>query len=70
MWHGQLGLDGNPQRIDPAAVDKERAELEAFADAVAEKQGYRVPPRQAANGIAVIEAIAASAASNKPVWIG
>jgi len=64
------GLDGNPQRIDLAAVDKERAELEAFADAVAAKQAYMVPPEQAVNGIAVIEAIVASAESGKPVVIG
>lgn len=65
------GLDGaSPQRIDLAAVDKERAELEAFAHAVAAKQAYMVPPDQAVNGIAVIEAIVASAENGKPVAIG
>jgi len=54
------GLDGNPERIMLPVVDKERAELEAFADAVAAKQPYMVPPEQAVNGIAVIEAIVAS----------
>ena len=58
------GRDGNPQRIDLAAVDKERAELEAFADAVAVKQAYMAPPEQA-----VIAAIVASAVSCKPVPI-
>ncbi len=54
------GLAGNPQPITLSVVDKERAELEAFADAVAAKQPYLVPPEQAVNGIAVIEAIVAS----------
>lgn len=63
------GLDGNPQRIDLPMVDKERAELEAFADAVAAKQPYLVPPEQAVNGIAVIEAIVASAETGNVVKI-
>lgn len=63
------GLDGNPQQIPLVAVDKERAELEAFADAVAAKQPYMVPPEQAVNGIAVIEAIVSSADSGKPVQV-
>ncbi len=54
------GLEGNPQAMNLPVVDKERAELEAFADAVAAKQAYMVPPEQAVNGIAVIEAIVAS----------
>ena len=54
------GLEGNPQAITLPVVDKERAELEAFADAVAAKQPYMVPPQQAVNGIAVIEAVVAS----------
>ncbi len=54
------GLDGNPEQITLPVVDKERAELEAFADAVAARQSYMVPADQAVNGIAVIEAIVAS----------
>ena len=54
------GLEGNPQAMNLPVVDKERAELEAFADAVAAKQAYMVPPEQAVNGIAVIDAIVAS----------
>ena len=50
-------------------MDKERAQLEAFADAGAAKQAYMLPPDQAVNGIAVIEAIVASAASGTPVAI-
>ena len=63
------GLDGNPERIMLPVVDKERAELEAFADAVALKQPYMVPPDQAVNGIAVIEAIVASESSGSPIKI-
>ena len=63
------GLEGEPQSIKLPAVDKERAELEAFADAVAAKQMFMVPPEQAVNEIAVLEAIVASAARGKPVKI-
>ena len=64
------GLEGSPQRILLPAVDKEKAALEAFADAVVGKQPFLVPPEEAVNGIAVLEAIVASAASGKPVRIG
>ena len=63
------GLTGEPQRIELQAVDKERAELDAFADAVAAKQDYMVPPDEAVNGIAVIEAIVASAESGQVIKI-
>ena len=63
------GLTGEPQRIELQAVDKERAELEAFADAVAAKQDYMVPPDEAVNGIAVIEAIVASAQTGQVIKI-
>jgi len=63
------GLDGNPERIELPAVDKERAELEAFADAVAARQPYMVPPDQAVNGIAVIEAIVASQETGKVITL-
>lgn len=63
------GLEGGPQPIALSVVDKERAELEAFADAVAARQAYMVPPDQAVNGIAVIEAIVASAECGSPIKI-
>lgn len=63
------GLQGDPQPVTLSAVDKERAELEAFADAVAAKQPYMVPPEQAVNGIAVIEAIVASAETGSVIKI-
>ena len=64
------GLDGPPERVTFAAADKEQAALEAFAAAVAARQPFMVPPEQAVNGIAVLEAIVASAASGQPVSIG
>ena len=63
------GLEGAPERITLPAVDKEQAELEAFADAVADKKPFVVPPEEAVNGIAVLEAIVSSAAKGKPVQI-
>ena len=63
------GLQGQPERITLPAVDKEKAELEAFADAIEEKKNFVVPAEEAVNGIAVLEAIVASAAKGKPVRI-
>lgn len=63
------GLDGAPERFTFPVIDKEKAVLEAFADAAAAQQPCMVPPEQAVNGIAVLEAIVASAASGKPVSI-
>jgi predicted dehydrogenase len=63
------GLQGAPEKITLPAVDKEKLELEAFADAVAQKKPFVVPPEEAVNGVAVLEAIVASAAKGKPVLI-
>ena len=63
------GLQGAPEKITLQAVDKEKAELEAFADAVEAKKPFLVPPEEAINGVAVLEAIVASAAKGKPVQI-
>jgi predicted dehydrogenase len=63
------GLEGDPNRVTLPAADKEQAELEAFADAVAGKQPFMVPPEEAVNEIAVLEAIVKSAAKGKPVTI-
>jgi predicted dehydrogenase len=63
--------EGKPERLpSSSAVDKERLTLEAFADAVAAKQPFVVPPEHVVNGIAVLEAIVASSDSGKPVQIG
>jgi predicted dehydrogenase len=63
------GLDGDPNRVTLPAADKEQAELEAFAEAVAAKQPFMVPPEEAVNEIAVLEAIVKSAAKGKPVTV-
>lgn len=63
------GLDGAPECFTFPVIDKEKAVLEAFADASATQQPWMVSPEQAVNGIAVLEAIVASAASGKPVSI-
>jgi predicted dehydrogenase len=62
-------LQGPAERIALPAVDKERRELEAFADAIEEGRPFTVPPEEAVNGIAVLEAIVASAARGRPVKI-
>jgi len=63
-------LSGNVQRITYDVVDKERAELEAFADAVANNVKFVIAPEEIVNTVAVTEAIAASARSGKAVAIG
>jgi len=63
------GIEGAPEKITLPAVDKEKAELEAFADAVAAKKPFAVPPEDAINNSAVLEAIVASAAKGKAIKI-
>jgi predicted dehydrogenase len=63
-------LKGEPEKITLPARDLERAALEAFADGVAAGQRFVVPADEAVNGIAVLEAVVASAESGKPVEIG
>lgn len=63
------GLDGAESKVSLPAVDKERAELEAFADAVAERRAFLIEPDHIVNGVAVLEAIVASAASGEMVRI-
>ncbi len=64
------GLEGAPEEINLRKVSKERAVLEAFADAVAAKQPFLVPPEEVINGIAVLEAVEGAAARGQPVRIG
>lgn len=64
------GLEGAPEEINLPKVSKERAVLEAFADAVAAKQPFLVPPEEVINGIAVLEAVEGAAARGQPVRIG
>lgn len=51
-------LDGRTDIMEFAPVDIERAELEAFAAAVAGEQGYPVEERQALANVALLETIA------------
>jgi predicted dehydrogenase len=62
-------LDGNIRRMISDVVDKERAELEDFADAVAHDVKFVIAPSEIVNTVAVTEAIAASARSGKAVTI-
>ncbi len=57
-----LGGQKEARALDP--VDTLRAELEEFADACAGKGAYRVTPDEAVHGIAVMQAVTASAALN------
>ncbi len=60
-------LDSEPETIDFGRFDKERAELEAFADAICGTAPYPLPLDQAIHGIAVFEAIAHSAGTGQAV---
>jgi predicted dehydrogenase len=61
--------EGQPEKLTLPAVDKEKAELEAFADAVAAKKPFALPIEEAVNGAAVLEAIVASSKRGKAVAI-
>lgn len=63
-------LAGNVQRHTFDAVDKERAELETFADAVTRGIAFVTTPEKLINTVAVTEAVAASARSGQAVTIG
>ena len=62
-------LNGLTERKSYEAVDKERAELEAFADAAARGVKFVIAPELIVNVVAATEAIAASARSGKAVAI-
>jgi len=59
------GLEGPPRQIELPAIDIVRAGLEAFADAVAERRPFLIPPADIVNGVAVLEAIEKSSAKNR-----
>lgn len=65
-----MGLKGRPQAIEIAEIDAERAEMEAFADAVTGAATFPYSVEKAVNAIAVIEAMAKSAKSGKPEKVG
>ena len=62
-----MTLDGRRQETRFEPIDTERAELEAFADAVTGGPTYPLPLDEAIHGIAVFEAISRSAKTGKPV---
>lgn len=62
-------LDGTMQPQVFAAVDIERAELEAFADGIAGRAPYPVPAEEVINGVAAFEAVGRSAAGGGYVGI-
>lgn len=61
--------DGKMTRQTFDTIDKERAELEDFADAVGSRTKFVVPPADIVNNVAVMQAMVTSAASGKPVDI-
>lgn len=63
------GLSGPAQAVSFAAVDRERAELEAFAQAVESGEKFVVSPADIVNGVAVLEAIEKSSARGRPLQI-
>jgi len=63
-------VGGEPSVIHLDAIDQERAELEAFADAISGLAPYPVTAAEAVNGVAVVEAMAASAETRNEVAIG
>jgi predicted dehydrogenase len=63
------GLQGRAQTIKLPAVDKERAELEAFADCIETGQRFLVSPADLVNGVAVLELVEKSSARGKPLKI-
>jgi len=62
-------LDGRVERIEHAPIDKERAELEDFADAIAQGRRFVIAPEEIVNGVAAMQAIAESARQGAPVSI-
>ena len=62
-------LSGKSERTTFDVADKERAVLEAFADAVTAGVKFPIPPREIVNNVAVLEALTASAKSGKSVQI-
>lgn len=60
------GLTGAPDKRDLPAIDAQRVEMEAFADAVAGTAPFPVPVADAVHSAAVLEAMTRSAVSGRP----
>jgi predicted dehydrogenase len=58
-------VNAQPTVIDYAQQSTERAELDGFADAIERGIAYACPPEDAVHGVAVLEAIVASARSGR-----
>jgi predicted dehydrogenase len=63
-------VNAQPTVIDYPQVSTERAELEAFADAIERGTPYPCPPEDAVHGVAVLDAIVESARSGARTDIG
>jgi len=62
-------LAGDVRRVTYDVIDKERAELEAFAGAVANGVKFVIAPEEIVNTVAVTEAVAASARAGMAIDI-
>lgn len=58
-------VEGQPTVIDYPQMSTEKAELEAFADAIAHATPYACPPDDAVHGVAVLDTIVRSARSGR-----
>jgi predicted dehydrogenase len=63
-------LANNVQRVALDAIDKERAVLENFAEAVASGTKFVITPDEIVNTVAVMQAVTKSSRSGEPVTIG
>ena len=62
-------LDGSVERIAHPPIDKERAELEDFADAIAAGRKFVIAPEEVVNGVAAMQADCRSRETRQPVKI-
>jgi predicted dehydrogenase len=63
-------LANNVQRVAFDVVDKERAVLETFADAVAAGTKFVITPKEIVNTVAVMQAVTKSSRNGEAVTIG
>lgn len=63
-------VDGKREDMMLPDLDTERAEVEAFADAVEGRRPFPVPVDDAVHGVAVLEALGRSAREGGPVTVG
>lgn len=63
-------IDGKREDVTLPDLDAERAEVEAFADAVEGRRPFPVPLDDAVHGVAVLEALGRSSREGVPVNVG